>query len=90
MYLHLGQETMVNTKNIIGLFDLDTSTLSKKTRDFLTKAEKEGRIINTSTELPKSFAVMDDKNKTVYISQLSAPTLKKRVDNLRQKRSVFK
>lgn len=80
--MHLGQETTVNTKEIIGIFDLDTSTLSKKTREFLTKAEKEGRVVNTSTELPKSFAVTDTAGGTVYISQLSAPTLKKRVDIL--------
>ena len=82
MYLHLGQDTMINTKEVIGIFDLDTSTLSKKSRDFLAKAEKEGRVVNTSMELPKSFVVTDQKNGVVYISQLSAPTLKKRVDIL--------
>ncbi len=86
MYLHLGQDTMINTKEVIGIFDLDTYTLSKKSRDFLTKAEKEGRVINTSTELPKSFVVTDKKDGIIYISQLSAPTLKKRVDILNSKK----
>ncbi|MDL2324100.1 DUF370 domain-containing protein [Ruminococcaceae bacterium OttesenSCG-928-A16] len=82
MYLHLGQDTMVNTNELVGIFDLDTASLSKKTREFLAKAEKEGRVVNTSTELPKSFAVTCNANKTVYVNQLSTPTLKGRIDAL--------
>ena len=84
MYLHLGQDTMINTKDVIGIFDLDTSKKNKKTREYLKNAEQSGIVINTSTELPKSFVVMDDNKKTVYISQLSPPTLKKRVDAQRK------
>ena len=83
MYLHLGQSTLVKTKDIIGIFDLDTATVAKPTRDFLAKAEKEGRVINVTFELPKSFIVCkeDDKIK-VYISQLSSATLLKRAGNI--------
>ena len=38
MYLHLGQDTILRTKEILGIFDLDTATLSKHTRDFLARA----------------------------------------------------
>lgn len=82
MYLHLGQHTTVNTKEIIGLFDLDTTTLSKRTRDFLAQAEKDGRVVNTTNELPKSFAVSSEDGGRVYICQPAAQTLKKRVDGL--------
>lgn len=82
MYIHLGQDTMMNLKELVGIFDLDTASLSKKTREFLARAEKEGRVVNTSTELPKSFAVTCDKHKTVYINQLSTPTLKGRIEAL--------
>lgn len=79
MYLHLGQDTVVKKKNIIGIFDLDTATVSKKTRDFLTNAEKKGNVINVTYELPKSFVVCSEKGETkVYISQLSSTTLLKR------------
>lgn len=82
MYLHLGQDTVVNTKDIIGVFDLDTTTVSKRTREFLAQAEKQGQVINVSTELPKSFVVATRKqNQTVYISQLAAPTLRGRAKN---------
>ncbi|MBR5452222.1 MAG: DUF370 domain-containing protein [Clostridia bacterium] len=83
MYLHLGQSTLVKTKDIIGIFDLDTATVAKPTRDFLSKAEKEGRVINVTYELPKSFIVCNDDNEIkVYISQLSSTTLLKRAGSI--------
>lgn len=57
MYLHLGQDTILRTKEILGIFDLDTATLSKHTRNFLARAEKDGRVVNVTGELPKSFIV---------------------------------
>lgn len=81
MYLHLGQGTVIKTSDLIGLFDLDNSTVSKKTRDFLTLAEKRGQVVNVTDDLPKTFAVTTPKNskkQTVYISQISTVTLEKR------------
>lgn len=80
MYLHLGQDTVIQTKDIIGIFDLENSTISKYTREYLAKAEKEGRVVNVSMEMPKSFVLCGDKAKqvTVYISQISSTTLLKR------------
>ncbi len=81
MYLHLGQNTVVNDKEIIGIFDLDSTTVSKITRDFLNAAEKEKKVINVGEpyELPKSFIVSGKRNNSrVYISQLAGATLQKR------------
>ena len=79
MYLHLGEKTVIKTSSIVGIFDLDNTTVSKNTRAFLTDAEKKGRVINVSYELPKSFIVCeDDGETTVYISQLSSQTLLRR------------
>ena len=79
MYLHLGQDTVVRTDEIVGIFDLDSSTVSKRTREFLTKAEKAGRVVNVSMELPKSFVLCAKKGKgELYISQISSATLLKR------------
>ena len=81
MYLHIGSNTVIRTRDIIGIFDQDNSTLSYKTRDFLAKAQKEGRIINTSADLPKSFIVCREKDQEkIYICQLSPLTLIKRTD----------
>lgn len=85
VYLHLGQDTVVRTKDIIGIFDLDITTVSKHTRNFLTKGEKDGCVINVTYELPKSFILCKDKKKNknkVYISQLSTATLLKRRNEL--------
>lgn len=79
MYIHLGNETVVKDNEIIGIFDMETTTVSKNTRLFLEKAEKQKKVINVSYELPKSFIVTNDKNKSrVYISQISPQTLQKR------------
>lgn len=80
MYLHLGEKTVIKTDEIIGIFDLDNTTLSKHTRDFLKESEKNGEVINVSYELPKSFIVcVENKIKKVYISQIAASTLYKRI-----------
>ncbi|MBP3413764.1 MAG: DUF370 domain-containing protein [Clostridia bacterium] len=84
MYIHLGQDTVILTQDIIGIFDLDNTTVSKKTRDFLNEAEKKGQVTAVSYELPKSFIISFDRNKKdthVYLSQLSAETLKKRAEH---------
>lgn len=83
MYLHLGQETVITTDRIIGIFDIDECTISKKTRDYLTIAEKRKRIVNVSYELPKSFIVCEKNGEiTVYISQLSTKTLLSRAGKI--------
>lgn len=79
MYLHLGHDTVVKTSDIVGIFDLDITTVSKHTRNYLSQKEKEGNIVNVSFDLPKSFIVCRKKRKTtVYLCQLSPQTLLKR------------
>lgn len=84
MYLHLGQDTVIKKEEILGIFDIDTSTVSKITRDYLSRKEKDGNCVTVSYELPGSFVVCLDKdnNETVYISQLSASTLAKRTEEI--------
>lgn len=77
----------MHTRDILGVFDLDTSTVSKHTRDYLAAAEKGGRVINVTSELPKSFIVTVGCSPKVYISQISAATLKKRSGYLEDLRS---
>lgn len=80
MYLHLGQDTVIRDTSIIGIFDMDNTTVSKRTRTFLSQAERAGRVFTVSYELPKSFVICNTPDGvTVYLSQLSAATLKKRL-----------
>ncbi len=79
MYIHLGNEMVVKENDIVGIFDLETTTISKHTRKFLEIAEKQKQVINVSYELPKSFILTSkNKDKKVYISQISTSTLEKR------------
>lgn len=85
MFVHLGQDTVVDENDIIGIFDLDNASVSSRTRSFLAKAEKKGDVINVSFELPKSFIVCSKqgtKENKVYISQISSATLLKRSEYL--------
>ena len=79
MHLHWGQDGIVNERTIGGVFDMDNSTVSRHTRAFLARAQREGRVVNVSLELPKSFIVCEENGReTVYISQISTATLLRR------------
>lgn len=82
MYLFLGNDTVVSTKNIIGIFDLDNTTVSKFTRNYLKNHQQNNNIIEVSKDLPKSFVVEVINNKiNIYLSQISSSTLYKRFNN---------
>ena len=79
MLIHLGQDFVVRDREILGVFDLDNSTISRHTREFLSRAQREGRVVNVSMELPRSFVVCAHNGReTVYISQISTATLLRR------------
>lgn len=87
MFLHLGADTVIQTDHILGIFDLDTTTVQKISREYLNLAEKAGRVVNVSPfELPKSFVVCEEDEMIVYLSQLSAGTL---LGRLQSKNSNF-
>lgn len=83
MYLHLGQNVVVAHKDIVGLFDLDNTSSSHLTRKFLERAEKEGRVVNVSDDLPRAFVLCrrEQGPPMVYLSQLSAAALLRRAEN---------
>ena len=82
MYLHLGQNVMVRTQDVIGVFDLDNTTWSFRTRRFLERAEREGRVVTVGDDLPRSFVLSreGDAPSLVHITQLTTATLQKRVE----------
>lgn len=81
MYLNIGQDVVINDDNILGIFDLDNTTVVKATRDYINTASKKGECITISMEdLPKSFIVTAKENeKTIYISPLNTATIYKRI-----------
>ena len=75
MFLHIGGDTVVRTGDIIGIFNMDTSTVGKATRDFLARAERQKRVRYVNYDLPKSYVLTKE---AVYISPLNVSTLIKR------------
>lgn len=77
MYLHIGGDCVLLLSDIVGIFDMDNTSISKITRGFLQQAEKSRLTETVSAELPKSYVVTRTK---VYISPISPATLEKRAN----------
>ena len=75
MYLHMGQDFIVREQEIIGIFDIDTTSTGKRTREFLERAENEGAVVSMSNDIPKSCIVTDFPYETVYLSPISSAAL---------------
>lgn len=81
MYIALGKEKFVSSADVIGVFDLDITSQSFLTRNFLRVSEKNGNVENTAEDIPKSFIVCKEKDRhSVYLSQMATATLAKRFD----------
>lgn len=80
MYLHLGQNEVVQGRRVIGIFDLDKCSYEKRTREFLGTVEKEGVVLNLSPDIPRSFVLCDHPYhpQIVYLSPASPGALLKR------------
>ena len=79
MYLSIGSDMAVREKSIIGIFDMDNTSTSRRTREFLSKAEKEGQVVPCD-DLPKSFILTAEYGlDRVYLTALSSSTLEKRL-----------
>lgn len=74
--LHLAGHVLVPRGEIVGLFDLDTATVSKHTRDFLRRAQNENAVAAAGEELPQSFIVTPER---VYLTSQSTANLAKRL-----------
>ena len=87
MYLHIGSETIVSAESLIGIFDLENTSVSKFTREFLRARQQAGKVVTVAEDIPKSFVLCaaptrrDGKGQEpVYLSQLAASTLRKRAE----------
>ncbi len=86
MYLHIGNGITVRKKNIIGIFDLDSSTVSSVTKKYINKNEKEGNILYGDSDLPRTFILHEEekgKKKTykIKLSRISSQGLKIRAES---------
>ena len=78
MYISIGHDMAVRDSSVIGIFDMDNTSTSKRTRDFLSRAEKEGSVVPCD-DLPKSFILTSEYGfHRVHLTALSTATLEKR------------
>lgn len=82
MYLHIGNNKNIRIREIIGIFDADTATVSAITKKYLSAAQSDACVLFASEELPKSFILYKDAQKKYMIcfSQLSTAALAGRMD----------
>jgi hypothetical protein len=81
MFIHIGEGKVLSRKEIIGIFDLETTSVSKKTREFLRINEKKGNVEYVSAEIPKTYIITESKlRKKVFVTQISSQTLQKRAE----------
>ena len=83
MYIHLGRDYVLNDRDIIGIFNLETTTISPRGREFLNYAQKNGAVVSLSDELPQSYVLADGGVvDTVYLSELCSAVLRRRAEKM--------
>ena len=80
MYIHLGRDYVLNDRDIIGIFNLETTTVPPRGREFLNYAQKNGAVVSLSDDLPQCYVLTDAPVDTVYLSELSSAAMKRRTE----------
>ena len=81
MYLHIGNSESIKKSEIIGIFDLDTSTVSSVTKKYIEKMQKEGKVEYNDTDLPRTFIIVKNKKEEkIKLSRISATSLIQRTE----------
>ena len=96
MYVSIGSGAVARCGDIVGVFDLDSATWSHRTRKSLAVCEREGRVIAVGDDLPRALLLCSPRSRSgrrrkrehskrpvVYLTQLSAQTLEKRIQSER-------
>lgn len=82
MFLHLGDNEVVPYKDVIGIFNLESTSYSSDTTQFIRMAKEDGFVEKISGEEGKSFVIAEiDKKSKIYISPISSTTLSKRFND---------
>ncbi len=84
MFIHLGGDTIVNSKRIIAILNVNSALEADSTKEFFKTAQEEGFIADFDQTNYKSVVITD---KDIYLSPISTLTLKKRagfIDSLNE------
>ena len=83
MYRHLGQDYVINTRDVVGIFNVETTTVSQRGQEFLNRSQKEGAVVTLSDDLPQSYVLTTGGLvDTVYLSGLSPAAMERRLRRL--------
>ena len=84
MFLKINKFKAVQTKNLVGIFDADSATIGTDSRKFLSRSEKEKRLISSGGDIPKSFVIFtdpDDNTEKVAFMKFSSSSIKNKIDS---------
>ena len=80
MYLEIGNDLLIQSRSVVGIFDLDITSWSKRTRALLEAAQEDGELIDAAEELPKSFVLTQEFGaQHIYLTKYNAAVLMKRL-----------
>ena len=89
-YLQLEKGESIDKTTVIGIFDIETASMSQATKELFRRKEEEHGVVSVSNDLPKSFVLTENEfNDSVYITGLSTESIKKRLDNSIRSHSVW-
>jgi hypothetical protein len=83
MYLHVGNNKIIRVRDVIGIFDMDHTTVSAVTRGFLKQKEKQLLVEIAAVDLPKSFILFEENGLyKICFSPLSSSALRGRMSQI--------
>ena len=86
MYVHLGKDNVITDREIVGIFDLDSCTVGSVTKQYLSKAEKDNCLTESFEDIPLALIICDNR---IYLSGISAATLKKRINTVNNSLDIY-
>ncbi|ADC49653.1 hypothetical protein BpOF4_07975 [Alkalihalophilus pseudofirmus OF4] len=75
MFIHLGGDVIIRSKEIIAILDRDVGDMSVITKDYLKSEKERKKCTVISQDFTKSIVITDE---VVYLSPVSSLTLNKR------------
>ena len=90
-YIQLEKGESIDTREIIGFFDIDAASKSQGTKEMFRRKEEETGVVTVSNDLPKSFLLVDGEfTDTIYISGLSTESIRKRFESEKGMKTFWK
>ena len=86
MFLHLGGGNMIPSDEVVLICDLENTTYSEITQEFMKISDEEGFIVDYSAGNPRSFVLTGE---TIYLSMISSKTLADRVDRFTEENGGY-